>query len=119
MAIPAKRRIGTMVKWLRFLPSPMHGLIVVQRSKLMKASQAIALALAGRITVDKYRALLRYLEHLKVLLPHPRRRMYGLYRPLRAGQEIAFGPATLVRITQRMRTSLQAWTPWTLALLAR
>ena len=36
--------------------------------------------------------------------------MYGLYQPLRAGQEISFGPATLVRITQRMRTSLQAWT---------
>ena len=53
MAIPAKRRVGTMVKWLGFLPSPMHGLIVVQRSKLMKASQAIALALAGRLTVDK------------------------------------------------------------------
>ena len=61
MAIPAKRRIGTMVKWLGCLPSPMHGLIVVQRSKLMKASQAISLTLISRITVDKYRALLGYL----------------------------------------------------------
>lgn len=109
MAIPEKRRVGTMVKWLGFLPSPMHGLIVVQRNKLLRAAQAVALALAGGIAVDQYRSLLGFLEHLKVLLDHPRRRMYGLYRPLRSGQEISMGPATLVRIDERMRSSLQAW----------
>ena len=95
MAIPVKRRLGTMVKWLGFLPSPMHGIIAVQRSKLMRASTTIVQALAGRLTVDGYRSLLGFLEHLKVLLDHPKRCMLGLYRPLLKGHEIGSGPATL------------------------
>ena len=109
MAIPAKRRLGTMVKWLGFLPSPMHGIIAVQRSKLMRASTTIIQALAGRLTVDGYRSLLGFLEHLKVLLDHPKRRMLGLYRPLLKGHEIGSGPATLVRMTVTIRETLNEW----------
>jgi hypothetical protein len=109
MAIPDKRRIGTMVKWLGFLPCPMHGLIVVQRAKLLRALLAVREVLSGLITVDRYRSLLGFLEHLKFLLPSPRLRMRGLYRPLRAGHEITLGPATLVTVTQRMHDSLQTW----------
>ena len=107
MAIPAKRRIGTMVKWLGFMPSPMHGLVLFQRNKLARATHAILETLAGRTTVDRYRSLLGFLEHLKLLLDHPRRRMYGLYRPLRSGQEVSTGPATIIRIDDHMRTSLK------------
>ena len=31
MAIPQKRRIGTMVNWLGFLPAPLHGFLTVKR----------------------------------------------------------------------------------------
>ena len=106
MAIPDKRRIGTMVKWLGFLPCPMHGRIVVQRAKLLRALMAVREALAGHLSVDRYRSLLGFLEHLKFLLPSPKLRMRGLYRPLRSGQEITSGPATLVLVTYRMRASL-------------
>ena len=85
MAIPAKRRAGTMVKWLGFLPAPMHGIIAGQRSKLLRASASILDALAERLTVAAYRSLLGFLEHLRVLLSHPGSRMLGLYRPLQRG----------------------------------
>jgi hypothetical protein len=109
MAIPDKRRIGTMVKWLGFLPCPMHGLIVVQRAKLLRALVAVRAVLAGQLSVDRYRSLLGFLEHLKFLLPSPKLRMRGLYRPLRAGQELTLGPATIVLVTHRMRDSLTTW----------
>ena len=109
MAIPQKRRIGTMVKWLGFLPAPMHGLIAVQRSKLLRASSAIVEALGGRLPVDGYRSLLGFLEHLKVLLPFAGRRMLGLYRPLQRDQELGGGPATLVVPTGAMRDTLKSW----------
>jgi hypothetical protein len=109
MAIPEKRKVGTMVKWLGFLPCPMHGLIVVQQSKLVRATLFIQQALSGALSVTRYRSLLGFLEHLKVLLTNAKTRMYGLYRPLKQGQEITQGPATLVRIDDRMRTSLKAW----------
>jgi hypothetical protein len=87
----------------------MHGIIAVQRSKLMRASTTIIQALAGRLTVDGYRSLLGFLEHLKVLLDHPKRRMLGLYRPLLKGHEIGSGPATLVRMTVTIRETLNEW----------
>ena len=97
-----------MVKWLGFLPCPMHGPIVVQQSKLVR-TPFIQKALSGALSVTRYRSLLGFLEHLKVLLSNAKTRMYGLYRPLKQGQEITQSPATLVRIDDRMRTSLQAW----------
>jgi hypothetical protein len=109
MAVPQKRRIGTMVKWLGFLPCPMHGIIVAERNKLLRAMLAIHQALDGELTVDRYRSLLGFLEHLKVLLDRPRVRMYGLYRPLRRGHEIDRGPAALVRIDPFMQYSLKHW----------
>ena len=109
MAVPQKRRIGTMVKWLGFLPCPMHGIIVAERNKLLRAMVAVQQALAGQLTVDKYRSLLGFLEHLKVLLDKPRVRMYGLYRPLRRGHEIDGGPAALVRVDAFMSYSLKHW----------
>jgi len=109
MAIPEKRRIGTMVKWLGFLPSPMHGLIVVQKVKLLRAIAAIKTALTTGITFAKYRAMLGFLEHLRLLVDNGKRRMYGLYRPLRRGHEATEGPAAIVRVDNRMRDSLNAW----------
>jgi len=109
MAIPEKRKIGTMVKWLGFLPCPMHGLIVVQQSKLVRATLFVQQALSGALSVTRYRSLLGFLEHLKVLLSNAKTRMYGLYRPLQHGQEITQGPATLVKIDNRMHVSLNAW----------
>jgi len=109
MAVPQKRRIGTMVKWLGFLPCPMHGIIVAERNKLLRALIAVQQALAGQLTVDRYRSLLGFLEHLKVLLDRPRVRMYGLYRPLRRGHEIDAGPAALVRVDPFMAYSLKHW----------
>ena len=61
------------------------------------------------MTIDAYRSLLGFLEHLKVLVDRPRVRMYGLYRPLRQGQEIDQGPAALVRMDPFMVYSLKHW----------
>ena len=109
MAIPQKRKIGTMVPWLGFLPAPMHGLLTVKRDKLARAMLAIRQALHHRLQVDQYRSLLGFLVHLRVLVPRPRLQMYALYRPLLAGHEIDGGPATLVRLDYDMQASLQAW----------
>jgi hypothetical protein len=87
----------------------MHGLIAVQRSKLLRASSAIVEALGGRLPVDGYRSLLGFLEHLKVLLPFAGRRMLGQYRPLQRDQELGGGPATLVLPTGAMRDTLKSW----------
>ena len=98
-----------MVKWLGFLPAPMHGLIAVQRDKLLRAIQVIQEVLAGSLTVDRYRSLMGFLEHLKLLVDRPKARTAHLYRPLQSGQEIDSGPATLVRVDQLMRDSFTEW----------
>ena len=114
MAIPEKRRIGTAVKWLGFHPCLHHGLVTVAHEKLLRASTTIDTLLAGRLTVDHYRSLLGFIEHLSFLLPRARLRMAGLYRPLRGGEEIARGPATVVRVDERMQ---QGWNAWRADLL--
>lgn len=98
-----------MVKWLGFMPCPTHGIIVVQRSKLLRAILFIHEALAGTLAVCRFRALLGFLEHLKVLLDKAKMKMFGLYRPLTFGNELTTGPATLVRIDNRMRGCVQVY----------
>ena len=109
MAIPQKRKIGTMVPWLGFLPAPSHGLLAVKRDKLLRAVFAIRQALHHRLHFDQYRSLLGFLVHLRVLVPRPKLQMYALYRPLQAGHEIDSGPATLVRVDPDMHASLSSW----------
>ena len=93
----------------------MHGIIVAERNKLLRAMIAVQQALAGQLTVDEYRSLLGFLEHLNVLLDRPRVRMYGLYRPLRLGHEIDGGPAcwsvSMLSWRIRLNTGLQLWLP--------
>ena len=109
MAIPQKRKIGTMVTWLGFLPSPMHGFVAVQRSKLLRAMVALKAAVEGRLPFDRYRSLMGFLEHLKIMVDRPRLRMAALYRPMLAGHEASLGPATLVVPDQDMLDSLHGW----------
>lgn len=53
MAIPQKRKIGTMVPWLGFLPAAIHSLLTVKRDKLVRAILAICQALHHRLQVDQ------------------------------------------------------------------
>ena len=58
MAIPEKRMLGTWGLWLGILIFAQLGFILVPKSKLLRASQALNLAVSAQLPFDKYRSLM-------------------------------------------------------------
>ena len=65
--------------------------------------------LDGQLQVAEYRELMGFLEWFAWCFSHARSHMWGLHRPLRAGQELDQGPATLVHVGERLAEQLTRW----------
>ena len=115
MAIPKKRMLGTWGLWLGILVFSMLGMLVVPRTKLLKASVALQEALNARLPFDEYRSVIGLLEHMRHALCLPRRLMHGLYFPHGPQGEGQRGPCTIVRPNLFMCRQINEW----LQLLAR
>ena len=109
MAIPEKRMLGTWGLWLGIYIFAGLGLIVVPRSKLVRASAALNSAMSATLQFDDYQSLMGLLEHIRHASCWPRRIMHGLYRPHGPDGESRRGPATLVEPTPFMEQQLQHW----------
>ena len=109
MAIPEKRMLGTWGLWLGIYIFAGLGLVVIPRSKLVRATSALRLALAGNLQFDDYQSLMGLLEHIRHASCWPRSIMHGLYRPHGPEGEGRHGPATLVRPTYLMANQLVRW----------
>ena len=109
MAIPEKRMLGVWGLWLGILIFSSLGLIVVPRSKLLRAASDCSKAVANSLPFDDYRSLMGLLEHIRHACGWPRRLMHGLYRPHGPEGESQQGPATLVQPNPFMLVQLGYW----------
>ena len=87
MAIPEKRSLGLSAKWIgiRFFVS--LGISAATAQKVLRAFSSIDQACCGSMTLDQYRSLIGFLEHLRAVLFLRGDKMYGLYEPLNCGLE--------------------------------
>ncbi|EOD07904.1 hypothetical protein EMIHUDRAFT_106273 [Emiliania huxleyi CCMP1516] len=67
MAIAEKRSLGSWTLWIGVLLIPALGIVVVPRSKLLRAARAIDALLASGLEFHEYRSLCGLLEHLRAL----------------------------------------------------
>ena len=109
MAIPEKRMLGTWGLWLGILIFAQLGFLLVPKSKLLRASQALLLTINSKLPFDEYRSLVGLLEHIRQALCLPRRVMHGLYQPHGPHGEGVHGPCTLVRPNFFMAGQLAQW----------
>ena len=109
MAIPEKRMLGTWGIWLGIYIFAGLGLVVIPRSKLLRASDATRRTLSKALPFDEYQSLMGLLEHIRHAACWPRSIMHGLYRPHGPEGESRRGPATLVIPTLLMAQQLNRW----------
>ena len=115
MAIAEKRSLGTWALWLGLLLFGRLGLIVVPKSKLLRATAALRKTLNGDMEFCEYRMLTGLLEHLRCVNCEGRYIMHGLYEPHKPTGESRFGPNAIVRPGGFMVSQLTRW----LALVGR
>ena len=109
MAIPEKRMLGTWGIWLGILIFSQLGFILIPKSKLLRASQALRLTLTSELPFDEYRSNIGLLEHIRNALCLPRRLMHGLYRPHGPNGEGLLGPCTIVQPDPFMFSQIMHW----------
>lgn len=109
MAIPEKRNLGTHAVWLGVLILTTLGIVVVPKSKLLRAAAAISGALKGSQPFHVYRSLLGLLEHLRAVNLRGRNVMHGLYAPHRPTGASRFGPNGRVQCDELMIKQLHRW----------
>ena len=110
MAIPEKRSIGTWGLWIGALIFTTLGLMVIPRSKILRASQVLKEVLQGTVQFQQYRSLIGLLEHLRCIARLPRRFMHGLYKPHGAqGVGRIEGPNGLVQPSTLITTQVKRW----------
>ena len=82
MAIPEKRTLGISAKWIGTKFFPALGLSVVTAQKVPRACSAITEASSSSLSLDQYRSLIGFLEHIRSTLYLRGDKMYGLCEPL-------------------------------------
>ena len=109
MAIAEKRSLGSWTLWIGVLLIPALGIVVVPRSKLLRAARAIDALLASGLEFHEYRSRCGLLEHLRAVNLRGRNVMHGLYEPHGPAGASRHGPNGLVRCSGLMRKQLQRW----------
>jgi len=109
MAIPEKRVLGVWGVWLGIAIFASLGILVVPKSKLVRAAASVTEALSGTITFDVYRSLMGLLEHIRHATRWPKRIMHGLYRPHGPEGASRDGPGGIVKPDQFMAQQLLQW----------
>ena len=104
-----KQQSGVGVVWLGAHLSSALGLIWVPKDKATKAAASLCTALRGELAVGEYRRLLGYLVSLLFMVGGDKRLLHHIFRPVKPGEEIDFGPATLVTVDELMRAVLNRW----------
>jgi len=104
-----KQQTGCGVIWLgAHLAAPL-GLIWIPRDKAVKAVAALHTTLQGAMEVGEYRRLLGFLVSLLFMVGGDKRLLHHIFRPVKPGEEIDDGPATLVVVDQLMHPILERW----------
>ena len=104
-----KQQTGVGVVWLGAHLSSALGLVWVPKDKAAKAAAALRSTLRGELTVGDYRRLLGYLVSLLFMVGGDKGLLHHIFRPIKPGEEIDAGPATLVTVDELMRVVLQRW----------
>ena len=82
MAIPEKRTLGISAKWIGIRFFSALGIAVVPSQKVLWACGLMDAAMSSSLSVDQYRSLVGFLEHVRSVLFLKGDKMYGLYEPL-------------------------------------
>ena len=109
MAIEEKRSLGTWCKWLGVVLVLALDVVVVPKSKLLRASAVVSDTLQDATPFHVYRSLCGLLEHLRAVCLVGRNVMHGLYRPHSQQGDEGHGPNSLVVCDLLMRKQLQRW----------
>ena len=109
MAIAEKRSLGSWTLWIGVLLIPALGIVVVPRSKLLRAARAIDALLASGLEFHEYRSLCGLLEHLRAVNLRGRNVMHGLYVPHGPDGASRDGPSGWVTCDLLMRKQLERW----------
>ena len=104
-----KRQLGCEIEWIGVCLLVGIGLVSIPGNKLLRARDAIRRTLQHETTFGEYRALVGLLEHLRFVAQLQADATNSLYRPHKRDGESKDGPATVVRPTALMRSSLEAW----------
>ena len=104
-----KQQTGVGVVWLGAHLSSALGLVWVPKDKAAKAAASLRSTLRGELTVGDYRRLLGYLVSLLFMVGGDKRLLHHIFRPIKPGEEIDAGPATLVTVDELMRVVLERW----------
>ena len=109
MAIPEKRHLGNHAPWLGVLILAGLGLVIVPRSKLVRAAGTITHVLQGGQPFHVYRSLIGLLEHLRDVNLRGRNVMHGLYAPHQTTGASQYGPSGRVFCDELMAKQLRRW----------
>ena len=104
-----KQQTGCCVVWLGGVLAAGLGLVWLPPDKCMRAASAVATALRGELEVGTYRSVLGFLASLVFMVGGDKRLLHHIFRPVREGEEIDGGPATLVRVDAYMAPVLERW----------
>ena len=104
-----KQQTGAGVVWLGAHLSTGLGLIWVPKDKAAKAATALRATLDGELSVGDYRRLLGFLVSLLFMMGGDKRLLHHIFRPIKPGEELDDGPATLVFVDELMRPVLERW----------
>lgn len=109
MAIETKRSLGSWCEWVGVIIVAGLGLVVVAKSKLLRASGAIARARKGALEFHEYRSLCGLLEHLRTVNLSGRHIKHGLYRPHVDQTRESASPNSLIHCDELMARELSRW----------
>ena len=105
----SKQQLGCRVVWLGACLAAGLGLVWLPREKAVRAAAALDMTLRGEMAVGEYRKLLGFLVSLLFMVGGDKRLLHHIFRPVRPGEEIDGGPATLVFVDELMRPVLTRW----------
>lgn len=109
MAIAEKRSLGTWCNWVGALVFATLGLVVIPKSKLVRASTTICTLLHHGVDFSEYRSLMGLLEHFRDVARVPKHYTHSLYGPHGCQGEGVNGPNALVRPNFFMRLQFAKW----------
>ena len=95
--------------WLGACLAAGLGLVWLPREKAVHAAAALDTALRGEMAVSEYRRVLGFLVSLLFMMGGDKGLLHHIFRPVRPGEEIDSGPATLVFVDECMRPVLTRW----------
>ena len=105
----SKQQIGVCVIWLGGGLAAGLGLVWVPREKAARAALGLRTAIAGKMEVGDYRRLVGFLVSVLFMLGGDKTLLSHIFRPVKPGQELSSGPATLVWVDDLMHPTLERW----------